>query len=528
MRSQTATARWARRPGRLPALLLLVLAELVALSLAYQHGFTFTCRAQAPDWFCAFAGRLVPRAVGVLAALGLFALARRASLGALTPPRLLRPLALNLSGLALALAPWLVLSDASGPGLTGLALLSWSAGGMLGALGLALGLAPAAVWAGLARRHGAALAGLTALGLAAPELADLLQPLWRIDAVTEATFAAVVRTLGALGYPVLTLPAEKLIGTPDFVIAVGAQCAGLEGAVLITLFVSLYLLLFRGELRFPQVLLLYPLGLLLSWGANVLRIATLLVIGLEGHPELAIGGFHSHAGWAAFTALSLLLILAARHVPAFRQAPPSGRHTPALPPFRSDPQVARLLPFAVMMASALGVSTVSAAPALLYPWRALAMAAALAFVLPGLRGLALRAEPRALALGAAIAALWIATAPASGAGPTPPELLAGPALALWLVTRTLGSTLLVPVIEELFFRDYLLRLLSRWPLAAATLSTLAFAALHDRWIVAALAGLALCRLRLRSGGIAAPIAAHAAANGVIAAWAWTTGGWHIL
>ncbi|WP_302664688.1 exosortase E/protease, VPEID-CTERM system [Alloyangia pacifica] len=529
MRRLTALAHGPRRAPAPAALGLLLAAELLVISLAYQHGFPFTCREQAPSWFCAFAGRMVPRAIGALAALGLFALARRDVLGALmargASPRG-RALAVNLAGLALVLAPWTFLSDAAGPRITALALLSWCSGGVLSTVGLALQLAPRPAWAALLRQHAGSLAALLALGLAAPELADLLQPLWRIEAVTGATFAAVVRTLGVFGYEVLAEPAEKLIGTPGFVIAVGPQCAGVEGIVLVALFTTLFLLLFRRELRFPHVLALYPLGFALSWGLNVLRIAALLAIGLDGHPELAVGGFHSHAGWVAFTGLALLLILVARHLPVLhRPARPSpGAARP--PPLLADPQVARLLPFAVMMGSALVASTLSQTPAHLYPWRALAMAAALALVLPTLRGLIRRPDPRALAVGGFIAALWITTGPEAGA---PPQgTLAGAALGLWIGSRLLGSTLLVPVIEELVFRDYLLRRLAPRPVLAAALSCLAFAALHERWLVAGLAGLALCLLRHRRGEVSDAIAAHMVANGCIGLWAWTTGAWHIL
>jgi hypothetical protein len=533
MRSSALPALPSARPAA--ALLLLgvvVVVELVAISLLYQQGFDFTCRDAAPAWFCAFAGRIVPRVLGILAALVLFVIARRAALATLLaqPGSRGTGLALNLAGFVLILLPWFGLSDASGSAAVTAAALSWSLGGVLATVGVALYIAPLPAWTTLFRDHGVVLAVLLAVGLGLPELSDQLQPLWRIEAVTEVTFAATLWLLGFFGYVVQAVPAQKLIGTEDFYVAVGPQCSGVEGFVLITVFLALYIGLFRRELRFPQVLLLFPLGLALSWAFNVLRISVLLMIGLEGHGELAIGAFHSHAGWLTFTMLSLLLILASRAVPWFMRRDGSVT-TATLPPFFRDPAVMRILPFIVFMASALLASTLSQSPGELYLWRALAMAAGLALVWEGLRALPWRIDALSVGAGVAIAALWIMTGPATADAPY--GTLTGTAFAIWLVARIIGTTLLVPVIEELFFRDYLISRIAPSGrgvamIVAVAVSTAAFAALHDRWIVAALAGLVFAALVWRSRNVTDAILAHATANGLIAVFALVTGAWQIL
>lgn len=520
--------------GAVPVLGLVALVaagELLAISLLYQHGFDFTCREAAPAWFCAFAGRIVPRALAVLAVLALFVVARRGAVAALlAAPGARGPgLALNFAGFALILAPWFGLGDDSPRGLVAAAVAAWSLGGVLAAAGLALMLAPWPAWRRLVAEQGGILAALLVTGLALPELGDWLQPLWRVEAITEATFAATLKMLALMGYVVEAYPAEKIIGTGAFAVAVGPQCSGVEGFMLITVFLALYIGLFRRELRFPHVLLLFPTGLLLSWVFNVLRISVLVAIGLEGRPELAIGAFHSHAGWLSFTLLSLLLILASRAVPVLRHD--TGRAPTALPPFFRDPAVVRILPFIVFMASALLANAFSQTPGMLYPWRALAMAAALALVWPALRALPWRLDPLSLGAGVAVAGLWIVTGPE--AGDPPYGTLAGGAFALWLLARIVGTTLLVPVIEELFFRDYLIGRLAPAGqgmrlLFAVAVSTAAFAALHDRWIVAALAGAVFAGLYGRSRNVTDAILAHGTANGLIAAFALATGAWHIL
>lgn len=506
-------------------------AELLAISLLYQHGFDFTCRAAAPVWFCAFAGRIVPRVLAVLAVLVIFIVARRAAVARLLAhPGRPSGVALNLAGFALILAPWFGLSDSSSNTMVSLAAASWSVGGILAAAGLALALAPWHAWRALIAGNGLVLMVLLAAGLMLPELSDQLQPLWRVEAITDITFFATLWALGMLGYAVQAIPADKVIGTEEFAVAVGPQCSGVEGFMLITVFLALYVGLFRKDLRFPHALLLFPVGLLLSWVFNVLRISVLMVIGFEGQPELAIGAFHSHAGWLSFTLLSLLLIMASRAVPGLRRAD-APRSAVSLPPFLSDPAVVRILPFIVFMASALLASTGSQSPGELYLWRALAMGAALALVWSGLRALPWRLDRLAIGAGVAIALLWIVTGPDSGDAPY--GALTGTAFALWLIARIIGTSVFVPIIEELFFRDYLITRIApagRGILlgVALILSTAAFAALHDRWIVAAIAGAVFAALFCRSRNVTDAIVAHMTANGIIAVFALLTGAWHIL
>ncbi len=517
------------------AMILLVI-ELTSLSLLYQHNFEFTCREAAPAGFCAFAGRIVPRALAVLAALGLFVLARPAAIamlrGHLTP--LAGPLALNITGFLMVLLPWGFLSDASSSAAVLSAAALWSVGGVMTAAGLVLMLAPAFAWRQMLSRFGLLLGLLILFAMALPELSDLLQPLWKFDWVTEITFAAVVWSMAAIGYTLETYPAEKIIGAEDFFVAVGPQCSGVEGFALITVFLGIYMTLFRRDLRFPHVFILLPIGIILSWMFNVLRITALIAVGFEVSPELAIGGFHSHAGWLAFTLLSIGLIMVSRTIPFFASdTARTPKAAKALPPFFSDPIVAQVLPFVVFMASALLASTFSETPSVLYHWRVLAMGLGLAIFWPYLRALPWRIDPVALGSGLLIGVLWIATGPeASG---TPPfGTLTGMAFGIWIVARLIGTALLVPVIEELMFRGYITNRIAPegapiWKVTIAiAISAGLFALLHDRWIAAALAGIVFSLLVWRSRNLTDAIISHAAANLSIALWALATGAWHIL
>jgi CAAX prenyl protease-like protein len=108
---------------------------------------------------------------------------------------------------------------------------------------------------------------------------------------------------------------------------------------------------------------------------------------------------------------------------------------------------------------------------------------------------------------------------------------------LWplIVVRWLGATLIVPVMEELFWRSFLMRWLRepaflgleprRAGARAVLLSTFAFVLAHPLWLAAAVAGLAYAWLYMHTGRLWAPVAAHAVTNGALGLWVVATGNW---
>jgi exosortase E/protease (VPEID-CTERM system) len=151
----------------------------------------------------------------------------------------------------------------------------------------------------------------------------------------------------------------------------------------------------------------------------------------------------------------------------------------------------------------------------------------LIYFLPALRHWATRPSASAVLTGAAIGVLWIVTAPAA----TSSDTSAAPDL-LWIALRLLGTILLVPIIEELFFRGYILRRLSRdslvWTVLALTISSLLFGLLHDRFLAGARAGGAFGLLYLQRNKLADPITAHIVANALIAIAALVTAKWALI
>lgn len=102
--------------------------------------------------------------------------------------------------------------------------------------------------------------------------------------------------------------------------------------------------------------------------------------------------------------------------------------------------------------------------------------------------------------------------------------------------RLAGSALVVPLIEELFWRSFLMRWLEReaWAslepaavgLRALFLSSLVFGLEHQQWAAGLFAGLAYGWLYRRSGSLWPAILAHAVTNAGLGAWVLLTGAWH--
>jgi exosortase E/protease (VPEID-CTERM system) len=142
-----------------------------------------------------------------------------------------------------------------------------------------------------------------------------------------------------------------------------------------------------------------------------------------------------------------------------------------------------------------------------------------------------RFHPLSALVGGLIGVLWLVTA-------EPPVGEPAESSQLWLVARVIGFVVVAPVTEELAFRGYALRRLidadftavsfRAWSVLAITGSSLAFAAVHGRWLSAFLTGIAFALVQIRTGRLMDAVVAHAASNVVIAGWVLVTGEhWHL-
>jgi len=101
--------------------------------------------------------------------------------------------------------------------------------------------------------------------------------------------------------------------------------------------------------------------------------------------------------------------------------------------------------------------------------------------------------------------------------------------------RLAGAALVVPLMEELFWRSFLLRWIQEHHfldlapvqigLRAILISSVLFGLEHSLWLAGIVAGLAYAWLYRASGNLWPPIIAHATTNLVLGLWVLNTGNW---
>ncbi len=375
--------------------------------------------------------------------------------------------------------------------------------------------------------------GGLAIGSAAYIAEARLGQLWQ--SLAGYTFQSVYWLLHPL-YPDLVCdPLTRTLGTAGFKVIVGVSCSGFEGMGLVSIFLAVYLGMYRDEFRFPQAFLLFPIGLASMWVTNAFRLASLIVLGTRVSAEVAMGGFHSQAGWLAFNAVALGLIVGAGRMRFFTRTtgPPAGT-------FRSSPSAAYLAPLMAGVAAGMVTTAVSAGFDWLYPVRVVAIAGVLWFFRASYGRARWSWSWPAAALGTVAAVLWLLVARRGGSGnaDTADSLSQIPTVwsAFWVSFRVLGYVVATPVAEELAFRGYLLRRFvsarflevqaGRIPLYSFVISSLLFGAVHGRnWLPGTLAGLLFGWAFCLRGKTSDAIQAHAVTNTLIAVYVLVTRDW---
>ena len=112
----------------------------------------------------------------------------------------------------------------------------------------------------------------------------------------------------------------------------------------------------------------------------------------------------------------------------------------------------------------------------------------------------------------------------------------GSALAwLFIATRILGSTFIVPPLEEVFYRSFLYRYLASQNFLSVPLdkflprpfiiTALVFGFSHNEWLAGILCGAAFQWLALRKNRLGDAMTAHAITNFLLGIWVVTRGAW---
>ena len=351
--------------------------------------------------------------------------------------------------------------------------------------------------------------------------------------LADVTLRLVVAALALVDTGALTVdPAVRVVGLDGFTIHMAPVCSGMEGIGLILVLSVAWLVARRRALRFPRALLLVPLALVAVYGANVVRIVALVVVGAHVDPEIALGGFHSKAGWLLFCLVALGLAAFAERASFFARGDRRGAVTYPAAPY--------LAPLLTLLATAMATGLFSTGFDTLYGVHIAAAAVVLWHYRSALALRFGRLEPAMVMLGLIVFAAWFILHPAPPAAQVEALRNAVGGLStgervLWLSLRVAGSVLVVPVVEELAFRGFLLRRLesadflevplTRRRALPVLFSSLAFGLTHQSVVAGTVAGILFALAQSARGRTEDAIVVHVVANAAVAGAVLLAGQW---
>ena len=217
-----------------------------------------------------------------------------------------------------------------------------------------------------------------------------------------------------------------------------------------------------------------------------------------------------------------------------------------------SPALVRVLPFAVFIAlTFLQDHCGEAARYWIYFGKTLAGGAMLLAVRRHLAELEWRFSWEAVAVGVAVFALWVGLddllarlgLPAypklkiSGAGWNPNVVFgaSSPLAIFFVLTRIVGSTFVVPPLEEIFYRSFVYRFLAGKDFLAVPLgkflpvpffvTSLLFGLEHREWLAGLLCGFAYQGLVIWKGRLGDAVTAHGITNLLLGLWVVWKGAW---
>jgi exosortase E/protease (VPEID-CTERM system) len=446
-----------------------------------------------------------------------------------------------LMGHALAMVLLVLLSSVVfGKGADGLLsnveVLVWIATGLAAIALAACALIPARIWIAKIREMRDLLVFAPAAGLAGCLLGSFANKFWK--PLSSGTLALASIMLRPFLAHVVADRTTMTLGSDKFNVTIAPACSGYEGIGLVLAVTCAWLWFLRRQWRFPNALALIPIGVATVWTLNAARIAALILIGNAGAEQIALGGFHSQAGWIAFSLVALGVCAAARRIAWFnvQTAPIHSTAASAAP----NPVAVYLMPFLAILAAGLIARAASADFEWLYGLRVLAAVGALWYFRRSYRNLDWRFGPAALGLGAVVCAMWIAldrfTSIAPLAAPAAFAHATLSARSAWIALRLIGAVITVPIAEELAFRGFLLRRLAGADFESVSskafswmpfvVSSIAFGILHgDRWLAGAIAGMCYAFAMQRRGRLGDAVVAHSFTNLLLAVWVLFTGNW---
>jgi CAAX prenyl protease-like protein len=313
----------------------------------------------------------------------------------------------------------------------------------------------------------------------------------------------------------------------DFGVRLAFECSGFQGIQLITLFSFCYLL-FEGK-SLKNSLSWFFLGLILILVANLFRVGLLTAIGAMGKRAWALNAFHSSAGTLIFTLIGSLMIWIAHRNSTTRKDAYLTRE-----PYGQTLEKTDLYPFATFLFLTLIFRPFTPEHDWSYPLKVLILIPILIFCTRSKQTLqACSPGWLPLATGGIIAILWVLLQPEASLSTFEPESLS----SIWIIFRLIGGIICIPIIEERFFRRYLLHLLTfrqaravvatPYELIPCVISSLIFGLLHQNILGGICSGLLFCWIAQRRGRLSDAIWCHAISNGVLASLVIWKGQWEL-
>lgn len=330
------------------------------------------------------------------------------------------------------------------------------------------------------------------------------------------------------------------LSAPGFGVQIAPNCSGYQGMLSAFVLLGAYILLERRSLYVGRAAVLALLAVGGTFVLNALRIAVLFYIGEEISPEVAVNGFHSQFGTLSLLVVSVIAILLLE-TPLFRRRGET-RSWQAHQVSRDELlRIAILMvPLAIYLLAGMLAGLTVGTFNWLYPVPVL-VAMGVLWSLRGPLHEALSARPSLLSIfvGVLTYVVWILLIP-----PDPERavllqssLAAAPVwmAALWIAFRIFGSSVIVPLIEELAFRGGLMRLvqavvppvIGRWSIdiLALVLTSVAFGLLHSEILAGVVAGLAFGAVYLWRRVLMDAVVAHAVTNFLICLHVLGLGEW---
>jgi len=365
------------------------------------------------------------------------------------------------------------------------------------------------------------------------------QQFW--GSMTELTFGATQFLLEIFYDDIFVDIPQSKLGINKFWVHIAPICSGIEGAVIAVSVAALYLYFSKEHLKIPHAFILLPIAAIISIFLNIIRITLLIILGEEISPALAIGGFHSVAGWISAVLVSLLIVFVFSHW-SWIQKVTLNNQSYTQQTLDSKLAQAILIPFVIFAVMTLfgkifddgfdyfyPVKIIITLGVVIYFWKYYQLKAPDKIVIPVIAGII-------------VAILWFLLVPVNEQVNTsftdtissmPLELL-----FIWGFFRLIGFLILIPVLEELVFRSYIISRLSGqnlnnnqkpdFNILAILLSSLLFGFIHDAWIAGTIAGFIFAYVRYQSESITSCITAHGVANALVFCIAAFTGNWSLV